>query len=114
MQATKPGHARREVIAARTGRQLQGRPVDAILRRIIGNLHVSASNRTVIRHVVARLKGGYQGYRQSSRAQRGALLRRIIKIHADNRKLYVAVMSGRLGGTRKRRKARVDPNSQPG
>lgn len=81
---------------------------EAYLRRLIGDVHVAESYRTVIRHVVTKLTGDYsfRRYRQIPRATRQKILRQVFKTHTANRKLYVAVMSGRLGSPRKPRRAR--------
>jgi hypothetical protein len=81
---------------------------DAYLRHLIGNVHVGASYRRVIRYVITKLTGDYsfRRYRQIPRPTRQKILRQVLKIHTANRKMYVAVMSGRLGSLRKPRRAR--------
>jgi hypothetical protein len=62
----------------------------AIIRHIVGNLHVSTTNRAVI----ADLRGRFAGPEQWPKARRKAAYRYAIKVHEDNRALYRSVMGG--------------------
>lgn len=70
-----------------------------MLRMLIGRCHVADSNSAVIRYVISRMEHGNLTYRSQYRRERHELLRAIIKIHAENRALYTAVMSGGFGYT---------------
>ena len=64
-----------------------------IVRQIIDrDCHVGISNRAVMRHVISRLKHGWETFRQMPRADRKELLRQCRDRHRENRELYVAVM----------------------
>ena len=76
--------------------------INPIIRQIIGrDCHVSLSNRTVIRHVISRLKEGYSTFRKMSRRERKLLLRDCIKAHRENWNLYVRVMGSKRKGRNK-------------
>lgn len=64
----------------------------AIIRHIVGNLHVGASNRAVI----ADLRGRFAGPDQWPKERRKAAYRYALKVHADNRALYHSVMGGMI------------------
>ena len=67
--------------------------VHPIVRQIIDrDCHVSLSNRQVIRHVIARLRDGWQTYCSMARDDRRFLMQQCIFQHRQNRELYVAVM----------------------
>ena len=67
--------------------------VHPIVRQIIDrDCHVSDSYRTVIRHVVAKLRGGHKTFRGMPKADRRQLMQQCIQQHGANRELYVAVM----------------------
>jgi hypothetical protein len=67
--------------------------VHPILRQIIDrDCHVSESNRYVIRHVISKLRNGWQTFRKMPRSDRRFLMRQCIQQHRENRELYVAVM----------------------
>ena len=70
-----------------------------MIRMLVGRCHVGESNREVIRYVISRMQHGHLSYRSHYRCERHALLRSIIEIHAENRALYTAVMSGSFGYT---------------
>ena len=59
-----------------------------MLTWLVGQCHVSATNREVIRHVISKLKKGYQTWRTIPVARRKEMMRSIIKAHRDNRELY--------------------------
>ena len=68
-----------------------------IIRQIIDrDCHVAASNRAVIRHVVSRLAKKHATFRSMSREHRRSLMRDCIAVHAENRTLYRAVVTGRI------------------
>jgi hypothetical protein len=50
------------------------------------------SHRAVMRHVISRLKDGYQTFQAMPDADRKELLRQCRDRHRENRELYVAVM----------------------
>lgn len=67
--------------------------VHPIVRQIIDrDCHVGESYRTVIRHVVSKLRDGFQTFRGMPRAGRRLLMRQCIQQHRANRELYAAVM----------------------
>ena len=67
--------------------------VHPIVRQIIDrDCHVGESYRTVIRHVVSKLRGGHQTFPGMQKADRRLLMRQCIEQHRANRELYVAVM----------------------
>jgi acyl-CoA reductase-like NAD-dependent aldehyde dehydrogenase len=64
-----------------------------IVRQIIDrDCHVGMSYRAVMRHVISRLKDGYQTFQALPAADRKELLRQCRDRHRENRELYVAVM----------------------
>ena len=65
-----------------------------MLSWLVGQCHVSATNREVIRHVISKLKHGYQTWRAIPKDRRKDMMRSIIKAHQDNRDLYRYVMKG--------------------
>jgi hypothetical protein len=70
-------------------------PVHPIVKQIINrDCHVGESNQTVVRHVISKLKQGYEGFRQMPKADRRMLIAQCIKQHRGNFKEYVEVMSG--------------------
>ena len=67
--------------------------VHPIVRQIIDrDCHVGESYRTVIRHVVSKIRGGYETFRGMPKADRRLLMQQCIQQHRANRELYVAVM----------------------
>jgi len=68
----------------------------SIVRQIVGRCHVGQSDRAVTRYFVSRLKRGYATWHAIPRHERRQWLQWVIAAHADNRRLYRAVMSGRL------------------
>ena len=67
--------------------------VHPIVRQIIDrDCHVGETYRTVIRHVVSKLRGGWTTFRKLPRSDRRLLMQQCIQQHRDNRELYVAVM----------------------
>lgn len=72
--------------------------VHPIIAQIIDrDCHVSLSNRAVIRHVISKLKHGYDTFRALSKDDRKAFMRQCIVRHQKNWELYVAVMRGSTG-----------------
>lgn len=65
-----------------------------MVNQIISRCHVGQSNRAVIKYLVSRFKRG--AWRSLSRAERKKWMREAIRCHARNRRLYVAVMTGRF------------------
>ena len=65
-----------------------------MLSWLVGQCHVSATNREVIRHVIEKFKDGYQTWRAIPKDRRKDMMRSIIKAHQDNRDLYNYVMKG--------------------
>lgn len=66
-----------------------------IVRQIINrNFHVSESNRNVVRHVLSKLRNGYQTLRTKPDQDRQLLIEQCIDQHRSNLKEYVEVMSG--------------------
>lgn len=64
-----------------------------IVKQIIDrDCHVGISNRAVIRHVISKLRHGYQTFRQMPAEDRKELLRQCVERHRENREEYVAVM----------------------
>ena len=64
-----------------------------IVRQIIDrDCHVAISNRAVMRHVISRLKDGWETFRQMPKAGRKELLRQCRDHHQENPDEYVAVM----------------------
>ncbi len=69
--------------------------VHPIIRQIINrDCHVGESNQAVVKHVISKLKGGYEGFRKMDSASRRVFVESCILQHAYNRKEFVEVMSG--------------------
>ena len=87
-----------------------------IVRQIIDrDCHVSMSDRDVVRHVIGKLKHGYESLRGLSPPDRAALIASCIQTHEENRTLYTDVMTGQLSRpTRKRRPAELPPSRLTG
>lgn len=67
--------------------------VHSIVKQIIDrDCHVAESNRTVIRHVISKLRGGWQTFRSLPKSDRRQLMQQCVQQHHDNRELYRAVM----------------------
>lgn len=65
----------------------------AIVKQIIDrDCHVGVSHRAVIRHVISKLRHGYQTFREISAEDRKELLRQCVERHRENREEYIAVM----------------------
>lgn len=66
-----------------------------IIRQIIDrDCHVATPSRDVVRHVISKLKDGYETLRSMSEQEREALIDQCVNHHAENWKMYVEVMSG--------------------
>ena len=63
----------------------------AIIRHIVGNLHVYTSDRAVIADLRKRFIGDCW-----TKARRKAAYRYALQVHADNRALYRSVMGGMI------------------
>lgn len=63
----------------------------AIIRHIVGRMHVYSSNREVIKD----LRSRFADPDQWTKERRKAAYRYAIEVHGDNRDLYVWVMGGR-------------------
>lgn len=69
--------------------------VHPIIRQIIDrDCHVGWSYPEVIRHVVTKLKGGFQTFRNMTVVDRELLIDQCLQQHSGNQRLYVEVMSG--------------------
>ena len=67
--------------------------VHPIVKQIIDrDCHVGESYRTVIRHVVSKLRDGWKTFCAMPRPDRRLLMRQCIQQHRANRELYRAVM----------------------
>ncbi len=66
---------------------------DPIIRQIVDCWHGGESNRSVIRHVVSRLKDGYTTFKGMAPAKRREIMRQVIFCHTENRELYRKVMT---------------------
>ena len=67
--------------------------VHPIVKQIIDrDCHVAESNRTVIRHVISKLRRGWQTFRSLPKSDRRQLMQQCVQQHRDNRELYRAVM----------------------
>lgn len=79
--------------------------VHPIVRQIIDrDCHVSLSNRSVIRHVISRLRDGRATFRAITLGDRKNLMRQCIKVHRENREFYVDLMSGDVSGRLRRKR----------
>lgn len=67
-----------------------------IIRQIVTRRHVSESNLSVIRYTISRLRNKYATFSAMPRKDRRIFMEQIIKEHADNRRLYRDVTSGKL------------------
>lgn len=71
------------------------RDIHPIIRQIIDrDCHVGEGDRTVVRHVISKLKHGYETLRQMSTRDRRLLIEQAICHHRANQRLYVEVMNG--------------------
>lgn len=64
-----------------------------IVRQIIDrDCHVAENNRSVIRHVVSKLRDGYKTLRDLPKAERRRFFEDCVAVHVANRAEYEAVM----------------------
>lgn len=76
-------------------RNRQSRRVHPIIRQIIDrDCHVSLSGREVVRHVISKLKEGYETFRAMSKRDRRQLIEDCLTQHQANWRLYARVMNG--------------------
>jgi hypothetical protein len=69
--------------------------IHPIVRQIIDrDCHVSESNKDVVRHVISKLRDGYQSLRKMPAHDRRMLVEQCVEQHRSNFKEFVAVMSG--------------------
>ena len=68
-----------------------------VIRQIIDRCHVGESNLSVCRYAVSRLEKKWKTVAEWPVEKRRGFLAECIRVHAENRKLYRDVMSGRLG-----------------
>ncbi len=69
--------------------------IHPIVRQIIDrDCHVGESNKEVVRHVISKLRDGYQSLRKMPAADRRMLVEQCVEQHRSNFKEYVEVMSG--------------------
>lgn len=67
--------------------------VHPIVAQIINrNCHVGWSNRSVIRHVISKLRHGQKTFRAMTKEERKLLMRQCIEQHRKNGALYREVM----------------------
>lgn len=89
--------------------------VHPIVRQIIDrDCHVSWTSSEVIRHVVSKLKRGFEQFREMRLEDRQSLIDQCLQQHSSNQKLYVEVMTGFLKTTSPRRRLRILPSSLSG
>ena len=69
--------------------------VHPIFSQIINrDCHVGESNKTVVRHVIAKLKHGIESFRKMTLDERTSFIEQCISQHRYNYREYVEVMSG--------------------
>jgi hypothetical protein len=89
--------------------------VHAIIRQIIDrDCHVSESNSNVVRHVISKLRDGYETFRAMSKVERRKFIEQCVEHHGRNYKEYVEVMSGFRYTTEGKGKAGHQISSLPG
>jgi hypothetical protein len=69
--------------------------MEHIIRNIVGRCHVGDGYLSVIRYAISRLRRKRRGFLALSRPQRREFLRLCINTHAENRRVYISVMTGR-------------------
>lgn len=69
------------------------KPINSIIRSIVGRLHVGSSNREVVEYAVSRLRKG--AWQEMAPVARVAFIRDCIAAHEANRGLYEDVMGPR-------------------
>lgn len=89
--------------------------VHPIIRQIIDrDCHVSWTPSEVIRHVVSKLKRGFDQFREMTLEQRQSLIDQCLQQHSSNQRLYVEVMTGFFKTTAPRPRLRNLPTSLKG
>jgi hypothetical protein len=89
--------------------------IHPIVRQIIDrDCHVSMTAREVIRHVISKLRDGYQTFRGMSKPDRRRLIDDCIKHHQANFDLYRAVMTGHVAKSRRSPAGSQKPTLPPG
>ena len=69
--------------------------IHPIVKQIIDrDCHVGESNKDVVRHVISKLRNGYETLRKMPAADRQLLVEQCVARHRSNLKEYVEVMSG--------------------
>lgn len=69
--------------------------VHPIIRQIIDrDCHVGESEKHVVRHVISKLRDGYDTFRKLSNVERRQFIEQCLTRHRANRREYVEVMSG--------------------
>ncbi len=69
--------------------------IHPIIRQVIDrDCHVSESDRAVVRHVISRLKHGYDSFQKMTSTDRRMLIKQSLAQHRANQRLYADVMSG--------------------
>ncbi len=69
--------------------------VHPIVRQIIDrDCHVGESGKNVVRHVISKLRSGYETFRLLSKVERRQFIEQCLHRHRVNRRQYVEVMSG--------------------
>ncbi|WP_146575289.1 hypothetical protein [Botrimarina hoheduenensis] len=75
--------------------QIQAKKYDAhpIVRQIIDrDCHVAEPYLAVVRHVISKLKDGYQTFRELPKPERRRFIEQCLDVHRANRAEYEAVM----------------------
>lgn len=71
------------------------RNIHPIIRQVIDrDCHVGESGSAVVRHVIGKLKHGYETFRALTERERRVLIEQCLTQHRDNLKLYQEVMNG--------------------
>lgn len=73
---------------------MSGVVCEAMVRQILGRVHVGQSNRAAIRYFVSRLRNGHRTWRTLSRSDRREWMQAVLRQHAANRAEYRSVMGG--------------------
>lgn len=69
--------------------------VHPIVKQIIDrDCHVATPAKDVVRHVISKLKHGYETYRAMPEEERSMLIEQCVRHHLQNWSMYVGVMSG--------------------
>lgn len=80
---------------------MPAREIHPIIRQVIDrDCPVGESGRAVVRHVISKLKHGYDTFRIMPKLERRKFIEQCLSQHAANRRLYAEVMNG-FSSTRK-------------